>query len=347
VSIVICFKTYSPQTPQILNEDGLPIIDINEPLPSESTSATPAAGKFVVPEPPIVLPLWTLPSAELERRRAERDRILDLLEEEERLEAERDEEREEEERQKVLQKRRDAAGREISGLKAARDMQKQMGRALIRNMAEEREKEPQLDQQPRLQEMGEEEHERDALKPRKSVTFALPDHESPDQGTQPGAGLDWGDVIPARLKPPVHVDQSYPDSYGPMKTTVVERFPNAVEAVSDDPEKDSDDESTPPSPSVSSDEDHLDSRFDDLAQGVDDTSEEDGELEVGSEEFDLDTAQHQRQIALEYYEKRGKIGEQAAVALSPEVYNPNEDPWDQPVSRHHLCFSQGESCSLI
>lgn len=314
---------------QILNEEGLPIIDITEPVLAPSVTASVP----ILPEEPVVLPLWTLPSIELERRRAERNRVLDLLEEEERIEVEKDEEAEEDEKQKTAQKRREAAKQDIAGLKAARELQRKMGRALVRDVTKQEEKKVELKDSPPPV--------RKELKSRKSVSFALPDNDvmPPAREGQSEDGVDWGDVVPARLRPLKSAAPTPPASYGPMKTTVVERFPNTAATDCTSQNKDSDDESAPGSLSISEDEtpttlqayDHHDDE---------ESSEEDeeGDLQLEDEEYDFDKAQHQREIALEYYEKRNRIGAQAAAALTSHSHDADEDPWDQPVCYFKFLF---------
>lgn len=293
--------------------------------------APPATSSVsIAPEKPAVLPLWTLSSTELERRRAEKNRILDLLEEEERIEDERDEEAEEEEKRKAAQKRRDAAKQDIAGLKAARELQRKMGRALLRDVVEDKEKKVPLEEEP-LQ-------ERKGPKSQKNVSFALPEDGQVEPTANQGYsedGVDWGDVVPARLRP-TGAAATPPTSYGPMKTMVVERFPNTAATVEDSLEKDSDDESVPGSPPISDDESPAVFQADDRDEDDDESSEDDdddGDLELDDQEFDLDKAQHQREIALEYYEKRNRIGAQAAAALTSHTHDADEDPWDQPVRR--------------
>ena len=90
---------------------------------------------------PDLLPTWALSPAEQARRRAERERILDLLEEEERLQERKDAEDAREQLQKEMEKRKEAAKTEVENLKRARELQKKMGRALIRSVVESRDKE--------------------------------------------------------------------------------------------------------------------------------------------------------------------------------------------------------------
>lgn len=76
-------------------------------------------------------------------------------------------------------------------------------------------------------------------------------------------------------------------------------------------EGDSDDDSEPPdSPSESEEEGAPDGEED-----LDDLDVIQGDTDPLEEEFDLDFAEHQRQIALEYHDKRTKMGEIATSAM--------------------------------
>ncbi|KAI0647345.1 hypothetical protein C8Q79DRAFT_621742 [Trametes meyenii] len=329
---------------ELVNEEGLPIVDIVEPLPPGESAApsgpAPSLGDYDV------LPLWTLSPAEKARRRAERERILDMLEEEERIQQEKDE-AEERERFKVeLEKRKAAAKAEMDALKKAREVQKKMGKALLQNMAAARERE---EKEKKALEQAEQHarEERRKLKPKKSVTFAdlPPDHENQPANSVPP--LDWGDVAPAKLNAgrSTLITRGQMDQL-PMKMQVVERVPGVHRGPKSPPpptsnQGDSDDESEPSSPvPVDSDDgeiiqsDHSDS---DLPQPTHDDSEEsDAEPPEDTEpvEWDVegyDFAQHQREIALAYYEKRATVGAEALAAMRNHEHTEEEHEWDQPV----------------
>ncbi|KAF8211929.1 hypothetical protein K438DRAFT_1805635 [Mycena galopus ATCC 62051] len=280
-------KTGEPQrrneSGQLLNEDGLPIIDIAEPV----SDAHPAL-EFPNEDAPV--PLAALPISERERRRRERDRILDLLEEEERMEQAREQAREEispERRQEILQKRKIAAQEELARLKAAKDMQRKMGKALLRDTTSSRDKQPP-EGSPNVVVP-------EVSNPRKAVTFAdeVEDAEVEASESREAETPDWGDVVPARLRAkggPSLVSNAQTDST-PMKMHVVERIPGKPV---DAPQSDSDDESEPPDSPTIADSDE--------ERGFD----SDEEL---AEEVDVDFARHQREIALEYNSKRARIAE--------------------------------------
>ncbi|PCH37877.1 hypothetical protein WOLCODRAFT_22915 [Wolfiporia cocos MD-104 SS10] len=329
---------------KLLNEEGLPIIDIVEPVTDEKTSSQPAN----VFDDPDLLPLWALSPAEKARRRAERERILDLLEAQESLEQEREEAAERERTRADLEKRKEAAKDELESLRKAKELQKKMGKALLRNVIEAKEREDQENARREEQENAERE-ERRKLKPKKSVTFAEPpsDDEKPKSKQEGGSG----DVSLARLQlrgKNTLLTQAQIDKQ-PMKMHVVERNPGGLRSPPPPPsgqleDHDSDDESDPGSPvpadsdegdiihSDHSDDDHLDQirppPSSESEDGGDERMSDDGEP-VEWREDDFDFAQHQREIALAYYEKRATIGAEVASAMRAHSHE-GEHEWDQP-----------------
>jgi hypothetical protein len=293
-----------------VDEDGLPIVDISEPLPNDA-SGTPVVTPLIEDD---LTPLKTLSPSDRTKLQAERERILDLLEEEERIEQKRDEELELEQRRQAAQKRAEAAKAQMESLKAAKEMQKRMGKALIRNISEAREKEEKakkafLDRENKLQE------ERKVVKQKKSVSFAeLPqggDGEPKDRMRT--RGKDVGDVTFGRLRPR---DTKMSDSLV-MKMAVVEKIPETDQG-------DSDDEPLLGSP-ISTD------RWEESAIRDNANMETDINDEPGLEEdYDLDAARHHREIALQYYKKRCAITQEASEVMTATMHD--EDPWDQPVS---------------
>ena len=199
-----------------------------------------------------------------------------------------------------------------------------MGRALVKNVKDFKAKEEEAKNAFLVVNTSIKTEESRHLKPKKSVSFDLPPEESP---VSPGPQQDWGDVTPARLQP---YQPSTPTTHGPMKFRVVERFPKELKLGSSP--KDSDDESDP-EPVTGSDGN---GKGDHAPVGhvefhSDESTEDGGAFEFDEDETDLDAAQHQREIALAYYEKREKFAAQAATALSSHSHV-DEDPWDQPVS---------------
>ncbi|TBU35685.1 hypothetical protein BD311DRAFT_860185 [Dichomitus squalens] len=332
---------------ELVNEEGLPIIDIVEPVPANERSTAIAA--IPASQDPDVIPLWALSPQEKARRRAERDRILDLLEEEERIQTEKYEEAERERFKVDLEKRKQAAEAEMEALKKAREMQKKMGKALLKNLVVARERE---DQERRAEEEAEKQarEERQRLKPRKSVSFAdlPPDHEyQPANSVPMPPPFDWGDVTPATLQTPnksspVNKDQM---NKGPMRMNVVERMPGLKPGPKSPPpprQADSDDESEPDSAvTADSDEgeevetlDHSDTE-EPVSPSHDESDDSDYGVLQDNEpvEWDVDGydfAQHQREIALAYYEKRATVGADALAAMRNHEHPEGEHEWDQP-----------------
>ncbi|KAI0780643.1 hypothetical protein BD413DRAFT_498876 [Trametes elegans] len=329
---------------ELVNEEGLPIVDIVEPVPANQDAEAP----IPVPGSPFgdtsALPLWTLSPAEKARRRAERDRILDMLEEEEQIEQEKEEAEERERFQAELEKRKEAAKAEMDAVKTAREMHKKMGKALLQNMAAARERE---EKKQRAQEETERQarEERRKLKPKKSVSFAdlPPDHENQPWNSVPST--DWGDVAPARLNggKSTLITRGQMDKL-PMKMNVVERVPGLKGGLKSPPpptssHADSDDESDPGSPVPADSDDgeiiHSDHSDSESPPPPAHDGSEDSDVEHPDDdepvEWDIegyDFAQHQREIALAYYEKRAAMGTEALAAMRNHEHG--EDEWDQP-----------------
>jgi len=275
---------------RMINEEGLPIIDINEPETSISEAAPATTASF---DDPYILPQWTLSPDEKACRKAETGRILDLLEEEERLEAEREERSERERFSEDLERRKQAAKSEMEDLKKAKELQKKMGRALVRNVVESKEqKEKESAQELKDAEAARAaEDTRKPLKSKKSVTFAADvsgqDVEAAGVTGHPG---EWGDVISARLnrgKPTLWSNSQ------PMKMDVVERRAGALRSPPPPPsapEPDSDDESNPDIDFLAEDEDHEEVD----TQGAFEESDSDGHDSNGF----LDDEKNQSQIGM-------------------------------------------------
>ncbi|KZT09621.1 uncharacterized protein LAESUDRAFT_646357 [Laetiporus sulphureus 93-53] len=330
---------------ELLNEEGLPVVDITEPI-----SETPSSEPGHIFNDPDLLPLWALSPAEKARRRAERERILDLLEEEEQLEQERAEAAERERYRSELEKRKEAAKAQLDSLRKAKELQKKMGKALLRNVIESKERE----EHESVQKEKEKETARTEKnqKPAKSVSFAEPpsDHEStPAEGSEQGK---WGDVSLARLqrKGKSTLLTKAQMAKQPMKMEVVERHPaESRPSLSTSAQvldgQDSDDESIPGSPMpTDSDEgeiihsDHYDEEDNrasapSMPPESDSTDNEhftdDGEPTEWTEDESDDFARHQHDIERAYYEKRATIGAQVASAMRAHTHSEDEDEWDQ------------------
>ncbi|KZT71272.1 hypothetical protein DAEQUDRAFT_644807, partial [Daedalea quercina L-15889] len=289
---------------------------------------------------PDLLPLWVLSPAEKARRKAERERILDLLEEEERIEQEREVASERERWHTELERRKEAAKGELESLRKARELQKKMGKALLRNVIEAQERVEKDAQQEAEEWIAQKEEEKGKLQ--KSVSFADAPRSEADGETTEDGSRRWGDVSLARLrkgKTPL-LTRAQMDKQ-PMKMDVVERHPGGArtEASSQSAEPDSDDESVPGSPvpadsdegdviySGDSDE-HAPPSSDSDATDVEHMS--DGGEPVSWQDDDFDYAQHQREVALAYYEKRATIGMEAYSAMRAHSHDEDAHEWDQP-----------------
>ena len=331
--LILVWNDIDPNVMQLLNEEGLPIIEISEPMekvPEPASGASSGTVPIEDADDSSFVPMYRLPPAERTRNRAHMDRILDMLEEEERIESERHRAHDREQRREELEQLRANAKANLGQAKAAKEMQKKMGKALLKNLADTREKEEKEKARQEREDL-EREEARKARKPRKCVSWA----ELPKQERLSARSPDHDDSVhglPSKL---------------PMRTQVVERFPARSGASSPPPPvpaADSDDESDPPSP-VPSDSD-ASGEF--RSAGVPFSTPERAESDEGSEdedepvesdgsedEFDIDAVQHQREIALAYFEKRNTIGADAARALSahsPDVGGGGENEWDQEVS---------------
>ena len=299
-----------------------------EGVPETAPGASSGTGLVEVADDTGFVPMYRLPPAERARNRAQMGRILDMLEEEERTEEERNRARDRGQRQEELERRKANAKAELERLKAAKEIQKKMGKALLKNMADAREKEEEEKARQEKEDLEREEARR-SRKPRKSVSWA----ELPKQ-----------DKSSARSDE----DATGPLGKSPMQPDVVERFPARPGASSPPPPVpmgDSDDESDPPSPDPSDSDpgegegistDGFPSPLAEhaLSEGSED---EDGHLcDQGSEDgFDIDAMQHQREIALAYFEKRNTIGADAARAMSAHSHDiGGEDEWDREASSH-------------
>ncbi|EKM55150.1 uncharacterized protein PHACADRAFT_255574 [Phanerochaete carnosa HHB-10118-sp] len=324
---------------QLVDEEGLPIIEINEPVTAADFAFRPDPDSTF--DDPDLLPLWTLSLEEKARRKGERERILNLLEEEEHAQEAHDVEASRKRTEQEMDKRKEAAREEMDKLKKARELQKKLGRALIRSVVESRD---QADKEKA--EQVERDRFADAqkpLKPKKSVSFA---ETSPVEILCPanddkGKGVDWGDVVPGTIrKNPANGRSDRPT----MKMHVVERYSGGLRSPGPPP-RDSDDESEPEdysdqdfdqheSPGVHSESDEDYGRDAHLPPSESVDSEDDHHFDEEPSEWndiDFDTAAHQREVALEYYEKRKTIGADVASAMRAHTHGTGEGEWDQPV----------------
>lgn len=257
---------------------------------------------------------------------------MDFLEEEERIQEETDDAVARERLMAEMEKRKAAAKAEVESLKQAKELQKKMGRALVRNIMETKEKVE--NEKVKWEEEDKLRAKVKSLKPAKSVTFA-PVDDSVDSPLAPendkGEVVDWGDVGIGRLRPKASPGlKAQMAKQTVMKMTVVERQPASLRSPppftnEDEAPGDSDDESDS---ELSQDGEGVGSQHDDSA-GTDSTAHEDDEHEEWDEE-ELDYARLQREIALSYHEKRKNLGVDTRIAMNAHI--DEGDEWDQPVS---------------
>ena len=305
---------------KLVNEEGLPIIDITEPAEVSFTRTSTGSQPPAVTVEPLI-PLASLPPTAQERLRERRNRILDLLEEEESRAEKTEKQRELENEEENLRKRKEEAAREKDKIREARELQKKMGRALLQNMGKAREKEEKEREAQRLLDEEADRRRSPSIK-KKTVAFA----EAVDQVKNAEADPvqeGWGDVIPARLghnNRPTLMSQNLLDNL-PMKSSVVERIPGGRRSFPKSPRPtqqtfDSDDESEPEADSGPETE-----------AGLDD------EPVLEQDEVDFDLAQHQREIAMEYFKKRSTLGGEAAAAMMNHSHNTTDMPVCPPLHR--------------
>ena len=304
----------------MVNEEGLPIIDITEPVEVSFTRTTTDSQPPAVTVEPLI-PLSSLPSTDQARLRERRNRILDLLEEEEAKAEKTEKQRELENKEENLRKHKEEAAREKDKIREARELQKKMGRALLQNMGKAREKEEKEREAQRLLDEEADRRKSPSIK-KKTVAFveAVDQVENVESDSVPES---WGDVIPARLghnNRPTLMSQTLLDNL-PMKSSVVERVPGGQRSLPKSPRPtqkffDSDDESDP---------------------GADSSSETEAGLNdepvLEQDEVDFDLAQHQREIAMEYFRKRSTLGGEAAAAMMNHSHDTSDIPVCPPFHR--------------
>lgn len=308
---------------ELLSEEGLPIVEITEPVSpsSEAQSGLPFT------EVPDLVPLHVLPPSERERRRRECDRIFDILEEEERKQQLREELGETERRKEEMRRRKEAARMEYEHLKQAKELQKKMGRALVGSTSGSSKTDVDSPRQT-------------ASGSKKSVTFAETVASDMIATERQPSQVDFGDITAGRLRsshriPPVSAARA--DKHV-MKVQVVERRGENTSGPTLERLADSDDESPTLSEHPSSQRCATELRnIKQLDPSTDDTSSDEAQSaeETLDENFDWDSAQHQREVALEYFAKRHVIGTEAVRALATD--NDDEDELE--------CVSDGHSFS--
>ena len=310
---------------QLVNEEGLPIVDISEPLDAIIPPYPAVTDEVPLPnipnetlflhdgDPP---PLSSLTREHRESLNARRDRILDQLEAEEEQERLKEEERERREMLDEYEKRQALAASDKERKLAAKELQKKMAKALMKDFMSSKGK--QVAPDPSSSAASTSVDDVKDPKTKKTVKFAE-DVNSPESGfTQSetkGSVVQLGDVSVSSSKvgiPRVRL-KSEEIKRQPMRLEVVERQPGMKQP----DERDSDDESSPDEEGNA----HSDDAF---TQSLEDEDSE------GSD-FDLSKAHLQREVALEYIRLRDSIGSEAKEVLQTE-YEGGEHEWDQPVS---------------
>lgn len=282
---------------ELLNNEGLPIVEITEPITPLSETQD---GLHFTQEPDLI-PLQMLQPSERERRRRERDRIFDILEEEERAQQLREEHGEAESRKEEIQRRKEAARMEYEHLKQMKELQKKLGKALVGSTSGSSKTDPDSQRQT-------------ASVSKKSVTSAetvTSDVIATEK--KQSSQVDCGDITAGRLRslyrvPPVSAART--DQHV-MKVQVVERRGANTSGSTLGRVVDSDDES--PTPSEHSSSQQCITKLCNVKQqdlSTNDTSSDEAQSsdEALDEHFDWDSAQHRREVALEYFAKRHVIG---------------------------------------
>lgn len=291
---------------QLLNEEGLPIIEISEPV-SDIDNAY-GAGSILRDDP--IVPISSLTEAQLDIRRRERDRILDQLEEEEEEKRVQEEQREVVKDKREYEKRKERVKDDLDKLKSAKAMQKKMGKALLRSLAEDREKETK--KAPAASFPAE---KRPATRPSKTVSFSEETKE---------ADAD----VPSSRKHS-RVDDK---EVAIMQPTVIERTPSIstirkpFSATPLSRSRSDQTRSTEPmkyaTPLYSQSIEHGYSDSEDTS----DTQVEDADS--ADEEFEF--AREQRELALEYLERKQRMGAEFMNAMANPA-SPQEPDWNQEV----------------
>lgn len=280
----------------MFNEEGLPIVDVTEPVVDSLSNQISAA---TLTEPPSLRPL---PKTEEERmaRRRERDAFLDALELEERLQEEKEQE--------------EGASNDIQetefmkAVRIARERVKEIrtGTNTQANAGISRDRDS--DSAGSEQEDGDTAIKGKSANSKKVVSFADADDEELQRGGS--RSKEWGDVQMAKLRKPILAKAPQMKSgSGIMQLEIVERIPplTSRKPVSvSTRQEDSDDEDE------------------------EEKSEEDESNEENDEDPSMEDAMHHREIALRYHQLRQSLGVgPVGGALGGPI--DARDAWDQEV----------------
>ncbi|KDQ33384.1 hypothetical protein PLEOSDRAFT_1095416 [Pleurotus ostreatus PC15] len=293
---------------QRLNEEGLPIVEITEPIANSDTFNETSGTSLDDDE---LTPLSMLSPQERARRKREQERIFDLLEEEERLEQARIDAAESMEREERMEKK-GAAKTSLHSMRAQKEMQRKMGKALLNTLGDVKSTKPTEPAKPSAA----------ASTSSKKVSFA---EDPTTEGTYAG---DSSTISLARLQKldrPNLISQSSKNT--PMKAEVVERGVRGSQPIAPSiAEEDSDDESVQSEVSESGMHHQDDSSRSSEVEDSEDDEDAHGAPQLEDEEYDIDTAQHNREIALAYYAKRETVGAAAREAIEQLEGDEPRDP---------------------
>lgn len=294
---------------QAVNEDGLPVFELNEPVSSVLSDNRPSEFAYELQ------PLRNSPQDEAERlaRQRERDAFLDALEEEERLE----QEEEESEFLKVVRETKDRLQDVQTDENTRRNakLQEILGDA-------DKDEEYKPGQNPTQQSSASESSKGKEKGKGKSVSFA--DDSKPEQREEVSRKKStsiWGDVQQARLQASLGPKAGE----GIMKLNIVERFPSVLKDSQQDASADSDDEDG----SEDEDEDEMDQRERKLATEDEFIDDEDDEVQK-----EMDDEIQYKEIAHRYHQQRQALGSgPSGGALGGNKNLRQENPWD-----HEVCL---------
>ncbi|CUA76024.1 hypothetical protein RSOLAG22IIIB_02030 [Rhizoctonia solani] len=318
-----------------LNEEGLPIMEIIEPIATTNESSVTQPSPITSPSismsgqtPLSPLPSWALSPAALAARRRERDRILDILEQEEEAEFAREAAATHEPTNRssatVPQPVPATPPRTLDQAFRTPDPNSSspFGPVPISSSNEESSR-PSGDS---VTTASQGDHATRKPKKQKSVSFVdPPSSEQCDRPRTPNLELDWGDVIPVRLD---SLKPGAVQKHGVMKELVVERSMTQSSIVvhrtidSDDSDEKLDDVSEDESSEAEVPKEALGQL--ETSDDGSDADREDTTQNVDLDDTDFDEAMLQREIALAYYARRNQIG--ADISSGP-LFNSTSMGW--------------------
>lgn len=211
--------------------------------------------------------------------------------------------------QETLRQRKEETEKEAKRVQEARAVRKKMGKAFVQSLEASKDDSEKKRTDP--EEFPPVSGAETKKGEKKKVTFA---ENQEEELPLPKKEQNWGDISLARLKYKSRIPSmtnALADKL-PMKMNVVERVPggHAPIVTQTAPICDSDDESEPPSSPASEPEDKVEEPPD---------AESDSEsINEPIKEIDFFNAQHQREVALEYYRQRSKIGAATAEVLQSQ-----------------------------